>query len=104
MTIKRAKIRLTDFYERKDMEAFVHFLEGIVPPRKFNKISVEWMNESFGEDQDAWDAFFNSFTKEQWERFKYLASSERERKYLLDLADKRELTPQEWFDLRACDF
>ena len=104
MTIKRAKKHLTQLYEQKNMEAFVVFLEGLLPPQKYRTVIVEWANESFGTDQDAWDTFWLSFTEEQSERLNYLGSSERERKYLFDLAEKRELTPQEWADFRACDF
>ena len=104
MTIKRAKKHLTQLYEQKDMEAFVVLLEGILPPSKFRKIYIEWMNETLGVEDETWCAFSESLTQEQKDRLSYLASSEREKRYLLDLADKRELTPQEWFDLRACDF
>ena len=97
------KERLTELYAKKDMDGFLKLLE-TVPPNEVGQIWVSWANESFKSDEDAWNAFWLSMTEEQRKRLSELDSSDRQRKYLMEQASKRELTDKEWADLRACDF
>ena len=38
-----------------------------------------------------------------WKKFKWLASTERAREYLMAIPDEK-MKDQDWFDLRATDF
>lgn len=56
--------------------------------------------------KDGHDVYYDleeHFTDKQLEKFKWLASTERAREYLMAIPDEK-MTDQDWFDLRATDF
>lgn len=64
---------------------------------------VEFAEEFKKHGQNANDDFVDLLDNEEYKLFKYLESSERKRNYLASISDK-EMTEQEWADLKATDF
>ena len=60
-----------------------------------------WL-QHFVKDADISD-LYEKLTDTELEKFKYLMSSERERKYLMAIPEE-EMTDQDWLNLRSCDF
>lgn len=74
---------------------------------ELRKLSPDKMNDFYicikSQKRDLFDDFLDKLSEEQYKKFKYLESSERQRKYLLS-KPYEELSEQELADLRACDF
>lgn len=99
--VKKEILRL---YEEKKYKAVVQLLETLEPD-VFKKVWIEFVNEQYVQNKiDVYDVLFDNLSKEEWEKLKWLDSSEREKEYLKNVAKTRELTEQELSDLKACDF
>ena len=102
MSIKEWSIKrkLTNLYQKRDMETFTLLLEKL-PPKKAGKIFVGWLNETLGEEQENWDSFLFLLTESQQDRLFHLNSSERQMAYLMR---KPKLSVEDLQDMKACDF
>ena len=68
-------------------------------PRKISEFIVAFQNGQ----KDFVDDFLMLLSDDQRKEWNWLASSERERKYFLSIPDD-QLTEQDWFDFKGCDF
>lgn len=98
------KKELSRLYEEKKYKAMIQMLESL-EPRTFRKVWVEFVNEQYEHHNiDVYDVLIDDLSKDEWEKLKWLDSSEREKEYLINRAKKQELTEQEISDLKSCDF
>lgn len=93
---------VTEIFElviKKDYDLVLTELEKLHP-----RSILEFVNTFARHGKDAYDDFVELLNEEQRKKFKWLGSSEREKQYLLTIAEQREMTEQEWHELKACDF
>lgn len=83
---------------KKEYNAVLDELERL-PPSVLNEFAEEFIKHN----QNAGDDFIDRLSDEQYERFKYLGSSERQRKYFMRIPDDK-MTEKDWAELRATDF
>lgn len=87
-------------YESGKIDELIDELEKL-PPRYVNKF-LEYIRKKGHTDWE--EAIFpGRMTKEQYNRFRYLMSSERTVRYFTTLANDDAMTDQDWEDLRAAD-
>lgn len=72
-------------------------------PSDFRKFCAELFGEEAA-DADYYEEIRMALTGEQFKRFKWLDSSEREVQYILEKAQQGEFTEEDNRNLRACDF
>nr|DAI90248.1 MAG TPA: hypothetical protein [Caudoviricetes sp.] len=100
----KVKKEIVKLYEEKKYKAMLQLFETL-EPEVFREVFVEFVNEQYEQNKiDVFDVLANNLSEEDWEKFLWLDSSEREKKYLMNIAKTRELTAEELADLRACDF
>lgn len=100
--MKRVK-NAVEYAKRENFTAVLEELEKL-PPKAVNdfcEMYLEWL-QHFVKDADISD-LYEKMNDTEIEKFKYLMSSERERKYLMTIPEE-EMTDQDWLNLRSCDF
>lgn len=87
-------------YEERKIDDLIDDLEKL-PPRCVG----EFLSYVRKKGHTDWEEVFvpGHMTEEQYERFKYLQSSERTVKYFSLLKNDDAMTDQDWEDLRAAD-
>lgn len=63
---------------------------------------MKWIKELINIHGIDYESFEDGFSDEQYKRYKYLLSSERDIKRIMSKKES-ELTDDDWFDLRAAD-
>lgn len=94
MTIKQ----LYELALKKKYDLVLDELEKM-PPRAL----IEFADEFRKHNKYAGSEFLDHLSDEQYDRFKQLGSTQRERNYLMSIPDEKK-TEQDWADLRATDF
>ena len=92
-----------EYAKRENFVAALDELEKL-PPKAVNdfcRIYFDWLQDLV-EDADISD-LYDKMEDAEIEKFKYLMSSERERKYLMSIPEE-EVTDRDWLNLRSCDF
>ncbi len=100
--MKRVKTAV-EYAKRENFSASLEEMEKL-PPRAMNdfcRMYLDWLQKSV-ENADISD-LYNKMSDDEVEKFKYLGSSERERKYLMSIPEE-EMIDQDWMDLKSCDF
>ena len=91
-----------ELFEEKKYDELLTYFESL-PPREFSDSFILLENTEQKKGVNVIEVLYSEWTEEQWKLFRWLDSSDRMRKYIL--AKKEEdLTDQDIFDLRACDF
>lgn len=82
----------------KNYDLVLNELEKL-PPRAINEFAEEFRKHK----KEAGSDFLDQLSDEQYDRFRELSSTQRERDYFMSIPDE-EMTDQDWADLRATDF
>ena len=95
-------MKAIELFEEKKYDELLTYFESL-PPREFSDRFILLENIEQKKGVNVIEILYSEWTEEQWKLFDWLDSSDRMRKYIL--AKKEEdLTDQDIFDLRACDF
>lgn len=93
--------KVKELFLKKEYSKMLDVLE-MLSPKDFRSTFVALANSRYEEaKEDVFEILHDNLTKEEWQRFKGLDSSEREREYILS---KEVLSDEDYQDLRACDF